>query len=333
MDFSFESEITKELLLEHNNEETYMAYYLGIPVKKGLFISPLRIDHNPTCSFYKGRRLYFKDFATGECLTFENVVMKKYGCNYYEALHIIAKDFGIIKNSNHKITKVIKQETFKKDKKTTIQIEAKSFTKEELQWWEQFGITKNTLTKYRVYSCKTVFLNGSIESVYDPKCPSYGYYFGNSEDGRELWKIYYPFRKTFRFIGNIKTTTIQGYSQLPKKSKLLVITKSLKDVMLLFTLGIAAIAPQSETQFISNDVLDVLKTRFKHIVLLFDNDQTGIEFTNKIKRKYDWIIPMIIPRKYGAKDISDFYKRYGRTQTLELIKEGIKYIQQWQKSS
>ena len=56
MDFSFQPEITKELLLEHNNEETYMAFYLGIPVKKGLFISPLRVDHKPTCSFYKGRR-------------------------------------------------------------------------------------------------------------------------------------------------------------------------------------------------------------------------------------------------------------------------------------
>ena len=53
MDFSFQPEITKELLLEHNNEETYMAFYLGIPVKKGLFISPLRVDHKPTCSFYK----------------------------------------------------------------------------------------------------------------------------------------------------------------------------------------------------------------------------------------------------------------------------------------
>ena len=330
MDFSFQPEITKELLLEHNNEETYMAFYLGIPVKKGLFISPLRVDHKPTCSFYKGRRLYFKDFATGECLSFENVVMKKYGCNYYEALEIIAKDFGIIKGHTPKSIPI--QPIFKKEKKTTIQIEAKSFTNEELKWWEQFGINKSVLTKYRVYSCKTVFLNGNITSVYSPSCPSYGYYFGKDEN-RELWKIYYPFRKTFRFIGNIKTTTIQGYNQLPKKSKLLVITKSLKDCMVLYNLGIAAIAPQSETQFIEENVLEDLRKRFKHIVLLFDNDQTGIEFTNKIKRKYNWITPMIIPLKYNAKDISDFYKDYGRDKTIELIKEGIIYLKQWKKHS
>ena len=330
MNFSFQQEITKELLLEHNNEETYMAYYLGIPIKKGLFVSPLRVDHKPTCSFYRGRQLYFKDFATGECLSFENVVMKKYGCNYHKALKIIATDFGIIDGSKPKIVPI--QPIFKKEKKTIIQIEAKSFTKEELEWWEQFGITKNILTKYRVYSCKTVFLNGRIESIYDSKCPSYGYYFGN-EEGRELWKIYYPYRKNFRFIGNIKTTTIQGYNQLPKKSKLLVITKSLKDCMVLYNLGIAAIAPQSETQFIQDNVLEVLKKRFKHIVLLFDNDQTGLEFTNKIKRKYKWITPMIIPLKYKAKDISDFYKAYGRDKTIELIKEGIIYLKQWEKNS
>ena len=330
MNFSFQQEITKELLLEHNNEETYMAYYLGIPIKKGLFVSPLRVDHKPTCSFYRGRQLYFKDFATGECLSFENVVMKKYGCNYNVALKIIATDFVIIDGSKPKIVPI--QPIFKKEKKTIIQIEAKSFTKEELEWWEQFGITKNILTKYRVYSCKTVFLNGRIESIYDSKCPSYGYYFGN-EEGRELWKIYYPYRKNFRFIGNIKTTTIQGYNQLPKKSKLLVITKSLKDCMVLYNLGIAAIAPQSETQFIEDNVLEVLKKRFKHIVLLFDNDQTGLEFTNKIKRKYKWITPMIIPLKYKAKDISDFYKAYGRDRTIELIKEGIIYLKQWEKNS
>lgn len=329
MDFSFQPEITKELLLEYNNEETYMSHYLGLPVKKGLYRSPLREDHKPTCSFYKGKRLYFKDFATGECLTFENVVMKKYGCNYHEALKIIAKDFGIIKGEIPKTIPI--QPIFKKKKNTIIQIQAKSFTKEELAWWKQFGISKETLTKYRVYSCKTVFLNGNIEYSYNPKCPCYGYYFGN--DDRELWKIYYPFRKTFRFIGNISTTTIQGYKQLPKKSKLLVITKSMKDVMLLYSLGIAACAPQSETQFISNNILEEFKQRFKYIVLLFDNDETGIAFTNKIKHKYSWIVPMIIPRKYKAKDISDFYKIYGHDKTIALIKEGINYLKQWEKHS
>lgn len=56
--------ITQELLLSKNSEETYMEHYLGIPVKKGLFRSPLRKDDNPTCAFYRDKvgRLIFKDF-------------------------------------------------------------------------------------------------------------------------------------------------------------------------------------------------------------------------------------------------------------------------------
>src|SRR5574344_1778564 len=158
MDFSFEPKVTREFLLSQNNEETYMSYYLGIPVTKGLFCSPLRQDKHTTCSFFRGKsgRLYFKDFATGECLAFENVVMKKFACNYHESLKIIAKDFGLIKGGHPESKPIIKQERFSSDKQTFIQIEQKEFSKEELTWWAQYGITKSILNKYRVFSCKTV---------------------------------------------------------------------------------------------------------------------------------------------------------------------------------
>ena len=81
-----------------------MSYYLGIPVQKGLFRSPLRDDKHSTCSFFRGQsgNLYFKDFATGQCLTFEGVVMEKYGCTYHSALKIIAKDFVIFRVLTYK---------------------------------------------------------------------------------------------------------------------------------------------------------------------------------------------------------------------------------------
>lgn len=143
LDFSMESKITKEYLLEKNSEETYMSYYLGIPVKKGLFISPLRDDKHKTCSFFRGKsgNLYFKDFATGECLTFEGVVMAINKCSYQQALRIIAKDFGYIKGSIP--TKPIKkQPKFESNKQTFIQVEVKNFSDAELKWWLSFGISK-----------------------------------------------------------------------------------------------------------------------------------------------------------------------------------------------
>jgi DNA primase len=105
----------------------------------------------------------------------------------------------------------------------------------------------------------------------------------------------------------------------------------MKDVMTLYSLGISAIAPNSETQFVSEKVLEELKQRFEHIVLLYDNDLTGVRFTNKLRKQYPELIVTLIPRKTGAKDISDHYYMYGRNKTLELIKEGIKIFKNGKK--
>jgi hypothetical protein len=325
--FTIDPKITKEFLLSKNSEETYMSYYLGVPVKKGLFRSPLRSDNHNTCSFFRGRsgNLYFKDFATGQCLTFEGVVMEKYHCTYPNALKIIAKDFGYIQSSEVKKQEIKIQPKFEGEKETFIQVEIKDFSESELKWWNSFGVTKQTLDKYKVYSIKTVFLNGNIYAQSTQHSPIYGYYFGKKEN-IEQWRIYMPKRKEFRFIGNVSTKTIQGYKQLPDNGKLLVITKSMKDTMLLSSLGIPAVAPNSETQFVSEKLLDEFRERFKNIVLLYDSDLTGVRFMNKIRKQYRDLIVCMIPRKYEAKDISDFYQKYGKSKTIEAIKEYINYI-------
>ena len=330
--FTFEPKITKEFLLSKNNEETYMAYYLGAPVNKGLFVSPLRDDKHKTCSYFRGKSgtLYFKDFATGQCLDFVNVVMTKYSCNYHEAIRIIAKDFGYTTSAPIKTSAIKIQPKFEGSKQTFIRVEVKDFTEAELKWWNSFGITKEILNKFKVYSCKTVFLNNYIYAQSAQHSPIYGYYFGKKEN-IEQWRIYMPKRKEFRFIGNVSTKTIQGYKQLPKKGKVVVITKSMKDVLCLYSLGISAIAPNSETQFVSEKVLEELKQRFEYIALLYDNDLTGVKFTNKLRKQYPELIVTLIPRSTGAKDISDHYRLHGRSKTLELIKNAIKIYKNFKK--
>ena len=327
--FTFEPKITKEFLLSKNSEETYMSYYLKVPIKKGLFRSPLRRDNHNTCSFFRGSsgNLYFKDFATGQCLTFEGVVMVLHNCTYHNALKIIAKDFGYIQSEQPEIRKseIKIQPKFESEKETFIQVEIKDFSESELKWWNSFGISEQTLKKYKIYSIKTVFLNGSIYAQSTQHSPIFGYYFGKKEN-IEQWRIYIPKRKEFRFIGNVSTKTVQGYKQLPETGKVLVITKSMKDVCLLSTLGIPAIAPNSETQFVSDKMLDELRNRFKNIALLYDSDLTGVRFMNKIRKQHRDLIVCMIPRKYEAKDISDFYQKYGKSKTIELIKDCINYI-------
>ncbi len=333
MEFDFQNEIrlTKDFILSKVSEEQIMYFYLKIPINsKKLFKSPLRADKHNTCSLYKNSKgtLYFKDFATSEHLDVFNFVMTLFNCDYFTALKIIANDFGIIKDSslNKNKGKVISKD-FKIDEKefSKIQIEAQDFSDLELKWWAKYGITLDILKKYNVYSCKHVFLNDQLIAKSQQHCPIFGYY-GKKYQGNELWRIYFPKNKNCKFIGNWPSKKIQGLDYIPKSGKLLCITKSLKDCMTLYSLGIPAIAPNSETQFISESVLNDLKNRFKYIVVLFDTDQTGISFMNKIKKQHPELIYTWIPRKYGAKDISDYYKENGKNKTLNLIKEFLLWL-------
>lgn len=325
LDFTFEPKITKSYLLSHYSEETFMEYYLGVQVKKGLFCSPLRRDNNPTCSFYRNSsgELIFHDFSGAFYGNFVSVVMQKYNCSYHKALNIIAEDFGLKKATTKKETFIIPTPTkFQSSGPADIRVEIKDFTEKELKWWKDFGITKEILKKFHVYSCKNIFLNGELVNISKNNNLMFGYY-GGKKDKLELWRIYFPNRKTYRFLTNWPAKKIQGFGQLPKEGKLLVITKSMKDVLCLYSLGITAIAPNSENLFISDSVLEDLKNRFKYIVVMYDNDQAGITNMKKIKKEHKDLLYYFIPRRYNAKDISDFYKMYGKRKTLEFIKESI----------
>lgn len=329
MDFKIEPEITKAYLLSKFSEETFMEYYLGIPVAKKLYRNPLRKDNKPTCSFYRNKsgELIFKDFSGVFYGNFISVVMFKYSCTYHQALRIIANDFGLI--HDNKIPKNkgklnVNAPVFKDDGAAIIQVEIKDFSKSEIEWWGDYGVTDKILKKFHVFSCKNVFLNGNVISTSSDHCPIYGYY-GGKKEGIELWRTYFPKRKSYRFLSNWDSKKIQGIKQLPNEGKLLVITKSLKDVMCLYSLGIPAIAPNSETLFIPDALYVELKNRFKNIVVLYDNDLAGIANMRKIRDKYK-VKCLWIPRSYEAKDISDFHKKYGRKKTLELIKQAIELL-------
>lgn len=327
LDFTFEPKITKSYLLSQYSEETYMEYYLGIKVAKGLFCSPLRRDNTPTCSFYKNKsgELIFKDFNGSFYGNFISVVMEKYHVSYYKALQIIAEDFNLSKrHTDKKVANPIKPSTtiFKDTGPADVRVEIKDFTQEELNWWSSYGITLDILKKFNVYSCKNIFLNGELfKTIYKDNF-MFGYY-GGKKDNLELWRIYFPKQSNYRFLTNWPAKKIQGLKQLKKDGDICVITKSMKDTMCLYSLGISAIAPNSENLFIADTILERLKSKFKYIIVLYDNDLPGIQNMRKIKKKHPELIYFYIPRHYNAKDISDFYKKYGKDKTLEFVKDNL----------
>lgn len=321
LEFSISPKITKEFILSKINQESILSYYLGITIKpKKLYCNPFRDDHQPTCGIYKASSgiVYFHDFATDKHYNCFNVVMEKYGCSYFKALKIIANDFKLVDGNIDKTEiKVVKD--IDKKEITKIEVTIKDFSESELEWWNKYGITIKELRKYHVYSIENVFLNGKLSCKSTPSCPIYGYY-GGKKKGIDLWRLYFPFRKSYRFMSNWDCKKIQGYKQLPKEGKLCIITKSMKDCLSMRSCGITAIAPNSETLFISDTILEDLKKRFKYIVVFYDSDIPGISNMRKIKKIHPELNFFFIPRYYKAKDFSDFYAKYGRKKTFEIIK-------------
>lgn len=83
--------------------------------------------------------------------------MNKFNCSYSEALTIAANDFGIQKISGLR-KNAIKESNVSLDttKPAIIKVEIRDFQDYELSWWNKFGITKKTLEKFRVFSCKNI---------------------------------------------------------------------------------------------------------------------------------------------------------------------------------
>ena len=125
------------------------------------------------------------------------------------------------------------------------------------------------------------------------------------------FKIYRPLSdKSIKWRGNLGSLDIQGFEQLPEKGNLLIITKSLKDVMVLYELGYNSIAPASESTVIPEIAMGNIKKRFKKIVVFYDRDATGMKFARKMVNQYNLDF-MFIDKKHETKDISDFVKKFG----------------------
>ena len=320
--------ITKEYLFSKGiNQESIMQFYTGIDVNsKKLHLSPFRSDSHVTVGLYKSKSgiLYLHDFATNEHINCFQAVMKKYNCNYYEALEIIAQDFRLIDYNNYSRKDTIKKPIIipeiKESETSRIQCQVKDFTKEELEWWKSFGISKKTLKKYHIYSLQHVFINGQLRFTSSNKCPIYGYYFGKDKNGIEKWKIYFPLKENYRFLNNLSKKVLQGYHQLPKTGDLLVITKSMKDLMAMYEFGIPAVSPNSETLFIDDKKLEEFKKRFKHILVIYDNDRPGLHNMWLIRKQYPELNYYFLPW-YLSKDFTDSIKLVGIENMKEYVNE------------
>lgn len=274
-------------------------HYLPVQFRIGKkFLNPLYKDTKASCNVYYDRRhsVYkMKDFGneeySGDC--FELVgTMTGLSCrnakDFVEIMRIIDHDLHLGLDDGHEagtgvaaIPTVRPATAGQKEKNIRpYSLVARAFNEADLSFWGKSGITEGILHKYNVQPLHS-FTSATQEGrpytlAATAQEPMYGY------AGDKYIKIYRP-RSEMRFLyaGDLGDNYCFGLDQLPSKGDLLFITGGEKDVMSLAANGFHAICFNSETTLIPTSVLMLLSYRFKHIILLYDMDKTGLEVSAK----------------------------------------------------
>lgn len=292
------------------------------------FASELYKDNNPDCRIFRhsNNKLLYKDFGdNGKVYDIVQYVMAKYYLSYYEAINVIANDFNIRK-SKLTIDKTIKEASIDERlvirPKPKIDIISQPFNLIDYDYWSKYYIPFTLLDKYNVFSARHVHLikeDRTIVFNYVKWNPIYAYRFVDSQTNDYSYKIYKPYEpdKRYKWLFSGTTANIEGYQQLPLYDNLLVLGKSLKDVMVYRLLGYSAISLQGEGNKVPKDLLESLKRRFNRIIVNYDNDEAGIAATNKICKEHNLDYFFIDE----FKDISDYVKANGLEKGRKMIGE------------
>lgn len=322
--------VSKELLLKYLTDlEIYQKYINEEIIPGKVILSPLRNENTPSFGLFKGDNdeICFKDFklGAGNCIKF---VQMKFNLTYFEALSKIAIDFNmgddfyvknIEKSETNKIIPINRNEFLHKVGTLNLQKTKREWKSYDLLYWQEYGISLKTLEFYNVEPISHFFINDKIITA-----DKYTYCFKECKDNRETYKIYQPFNKTYKWINSHNNSVWQGWSQLPEKGEMLIITKSLKDVMAIYEITkIPSVSLQCENLLPKEQVYKELYNRFQDIYIFYDNDfdkevNWGKLFTQKFKESFN-VFDIEIEDSFQCKDFSDFVKKYGIEKSKQLI--------------
>jgi hypothetical protein len=302
-------------------QERVMAFYFSDEIRLGKkYVNPFRKDTNASCTFRwsQSGNLYFVDYATEKVYyTPIDVACMRTGYEYPDILYKIESDFQLT-SLNLEDKERLKMETklsvVPEVKPANIKVKLTKFNKKDLEYWGNFGISESMLKFYDIRKVEKAWIGDDIWYLNNEFDPCYRY------KEKEKFKIYRPFadkRNKFRssYFGGI----LEGYTQLPHKGETLVITKGLKDVMTLSSLGINAVAVRSENTPLSENAYEILQSRFNKLYLWFDADEAGKIGCTKMMDKYG--IPCLFHEEKWGKDPSDIYKNYGKEKLIEICKQ------------
>jgi hypothetical protein len=304
---------TKNFVIEIDDIPSYWVfqYYLDLPEKltgqdvkiKSIF-NPT--ERTPSFAIYVDTRIKqykFKDFSTGISGSKVDLVSKMYNLNYTQSVNKIIEDYNeYVKNGEVELI------TLKPSAKWSIDhIQTREWNSIDAQYWLSFRIGSSMLNEYNVkpidYFTMVKDEDGVINKAKFRKPMAYAYF---NKDG-DVIKMYQPQDDKHKFY-NI-TSYLQGYDQLQYNQPYLVICSSLKDAMCLrgFGYNVEVLAPSSENTLIKPYIIQNLKSKYKKIITLFDNDEAG----NKAIERYAEAYNIQGCALSICKDISDAVQTHG----------------------
>ena len=319
MDFMLMGE---DEILEQVDEYLLYCFYLGFnPEMRVRYKSPVRNpgneDDNASWSLFTNtsrlsREYAWKDSGTGEFGDIYKLVMIMHRCkNRASAVEQVKQDFFAGKGAELARQGVAPP---KEVDPASIKLKSRAFDHDDLQWWlARTGADETRLNRFCVRRVKYYWMydKQNTPSFCNDRVYSYRIY--------DHYQLYFPHRdRDRRFRNDFNDAHLLGFNQLNYQSDTLIITKSMKDIITLDTVGFEAVSPRGEHTPIPAKFMEFLKTKYKIIVTLFDNDGKH--------RAWDYDCPSVelplFPTK--EKDPSDFYFVFGQDYTREVIDQLIK---------
>ena len=338
----------RDRILEKTNDGLKIfTHYVGEDVKKKTFCNPFRGDTSPSCKLYyrkkNGTSIYYMvDYGDsdwcGDCFSIAAKInhLDIYN-DFPELLKLINKDLDLALTDDapikeHKVIEKNASQHLPSSMPLKFRATYQNFHEWELKYWLRYGITKEILEKYQVKSinaCTFFRSDGSSFTIHGTYMePMYGYLFNN---GTGI-KVYRPFSKLrFMYAGNLPKPYVFGRENLSTATdqKYILLTGGEKDVMTLSAHGFTAIALNSESARLTEDMMLSLSQRYQHIIFAYDCDETGKresqQRVSEYKDRYS-VHCLVLPLsgKKKEKDVSDFFALgHSSEEYQELINETI----------
>ncbi len=313
--------LNKEEVLKRVSPFLIFDRYLGKYELGKVMNSPFRKDSKPSFSIFEGRggKIRYLDYASGDGGDCFDFLIKLYNCTFNECLAILNADFNLGLKSSDAIptSRTFPQVETPRKREALIQVKVQPFTTYDLEYWEKYEITQEDLKRFNIYSVEMFWVNKTYVNKSSLKNPIFAYFFKESKH----LKIYSPLssNKAFKWISNTSREDIQGIENVDYSKKSIILTSSLKDVIVLNKCGWNAIAMSSEGAKPSQFVMEILE-KFENIYVLYDNDDPGKLFSENIKSIIPRIQILEIP-DLNTKDPSDWVEKYSLDSLKKLFNE------------